>query len=124
MSLGRESSLASFEPRVASPEPRVDTPRPYAGKIPSVTNPRRAFGRRDVLSAAAGLIVAPLLAGRLESAALPTLKITGFELIPVRATSRTVWLFVRLRTDAGLAGLGEASDAFRSEERRVGTERR
>jgi hypothetical protein len=35
-----------------------------------------------------------------------------FELLPVRATERTVWLFVRLRTDAGLTGLGEASDAF------------
>ena len=72
----------------------------------------RALGRRDVLAAAAGLALAPLLTRRLESAALPTLKITSFELIPVRATSRTVWLFVRLRTDAGLTGLGEASDAF------------
>ena len=30
----------------------------------------------------------------------------------MRATARTVWLFVRLGTDAGLTGLGEASDAF------------
>jgi len=30
----------------------------------------------------------------------------------MRATERTVWLFVRLGTDAGLTGLGEASDAF------------
>jgi galactonate dehydratase len=30
----------------------------------------------------------------------------------VRATARTVWLFVRLKTDAGLTALGEASDAF------------
>ena len=30
----------------------------------------------------------------------------------MRATERTVWLFVRLRTDRGLTGLGEASDAF------------
>ena len=37
---------------------------------------------------------------------------TGIELLPVRATSRTVWLIVRLRTDGGLEGLGEASDAF------------
>jgi galactonate dehydratase len=34
------------------------------------------------------------------------------ELLPVRATERTVWLIVRLQTDAGLTGLGEASDAF------------
>ena len=72
----------------------------------------RSLRRRDVLSIAGGLLVAPLLARRLDSAALPALKINGFELIPVRATSRTVWLFVRLRTDAGLTGLGEASDAF------------
>jgi len=38
--------------------------------------------------------------------------VTGFELLPVRATERTVWLMVRLSTDAGLTGLGEASDAF------------
>ncbi len=44
--------------------------------------------------------------------AAPRLRVTGLELIPVRATPRTVWLFVRLRTDAGLTGLGEASDAF------------
>src|SRR5438105_1798660 len=44
--------------------------------------------------------------------AAPRLRITGLELLPVRATERTVWLFVRLKTDAGLSGLGEASDAF------------
>jgi galactonate dehydratase len=43
---------------------------------------------------------------------LPKLKITGFELIPVRATARTVWLFLRLKSDAGITGLGEVSDAF------------
>jgi len=45
-------------------------------------------------------------------AAAPRLRVTGIELLPVRATERTVWLIVRLRTDAGLTGLGEASDAF------------
>jgi galactonate dehydratase len=44
--------------------------------------------------------------------ARPKLKLTRLELLPVRATERTVWLFVRLHTDAGLEGLGEASDAF------------
>ena len=39
-------------------------------------------------------------------------RVTGLELIPVRATERTVWLVVRLTTDRGLVGLGEASDAF------------
>lgn len=42
----------------------------------------------------------------------PKLKVTKLELIPVRATERTVWLFVRLHTDRKLTGLGEASDAF------------
>jgi galactonate dehydratase len=48
----------------------------------------------------------------LKLRAAPTLRVTGFELIPVRATERTVWLIVRLRTDQGITGLGEASDAF------------
>jgi len=59
-------------------------------------------------AAGAGLM---LLTSRIAEAA-PKLRVTGFELIPVRATSRTVWLIVRLRTDVGLTGLGEASDAF------------
>jgi galactonate dehydratase len=42
----------------------------------------------------------------------PTAVLTRFELLPVRATSRTVWLFVRLWTDEGVSGIGEASDAF------------
>ncbi len=44
--------------------------------------------------------------------AAPKLRVIRFELIPVRASERTVWLIVRLFTDAGLTGLGEASDAF------------
>lgn len=43
---------------------------------------------------------------------MPHLAVSGMELIPVRASARTVWLFVRLVTDAGISGLGEASDAF------------
>ncbi len=68
---------------------------------------RRTF--LGVAAAGAAGVMLPL-AGRLEAA--PKLKVTGFELIPVRASARTVWLIVRLRTDAGLTGLGEASDAF------------
>jgi galactonate dehydratase len=67
-------------------------------------------GRRAFLTtcgATAGLLLAP----RWLHAA-PRLRVTGFELLPVRATERTVWLIVRLRSDAGLTGLGEASDAF------------
>lgn len=44
--------------------------------------------------------------------AAPRLRVTSIELLPVRATQRTVWLFVRLKTDKGLTGLGEASDAL------------
>ena len=66
---------------------------------------RRAF--LATAGAAAGAILAP----RWLNAA-PRLRVTGFELLPVRATERTVWLLVRVRTDAGLTGLGEASDAF------------
>jgi len=62
--------------------------------------------RRALLAALPALS----LVRRLE--ARPRLRITGLELLPMRATERTVWLFVRLRTDAGLSGLGEASDAF------------
>jgi galactonate dehydratase len=53
-----------------------------------------------------------VLLSPLVVAAAPKLRVTGVELLPVRATARTVWLLVRLRTDAGLTGLGEASDAF------------
>jgi len=68
--------------------------------------------RRTGLLAAASATVAPLLALVRAEAAAPQVRVTGFELLPIRATSRTVWLIVRLRTDTGLVGLGEASDAF------------
>ena len=70
----------------------------------------RLLHRRAVL-AAAGAAAAVALAPRWLEAA-PGLRLTGVELLPVRASERTVWLIVRLRTDAGLTGLGEASDAF------------
>jgi galactonate dehydratase len=44
--------------------------------------------------------------------AAPRVRVTRLEILPMRATERTVWLFVRLGTDTGLTGLGEASDAF------------
>jgi len=78
----------------------------------SLRHHRREFSRRRLFAGAAALLAAPLLALRSATAAVPALRITGVELIPVRATSRTVWVFVRLRTDRGLTGLGEASDAF------------
>lgn len=47
-----------------------------------------------------------------SAATAPKTRVTDLEMWPVRATERTVWLFVRLLTDRGLVGLGEASDAF------------
>jgi galactonate dehydratase len=68
--------------------------------------------RRDFLAAGAGLVAGAALWAPRTLEALPRLRVTGFDLLPVRATERTVWLIVRVRTDAGLTGLGEASDAF------------
>lgn len=67
--------------------------------------------RRDALLTAASATVAPLLT-LVRTQAAAQLRVTGFELLAIRATYRTVWLVLRLRTDAGLVGLGEASDAF------------
>ena len=39
------------------------------------------------------------------------MKITGLEVIQVAASVRGNWIFVRLHTDAGLSGLGEASQS-------------
>ncbi|HEX5107924.1 MAG TPA: mandelate racemase/muconate lactonizing enzyme family protein [Vicinamibacterales bacterium] len=73
----------------------------------------REFSRRDALRAGGALLLAPILAAANEAQSdVPRLRVTAFELLSIRATSRTVWLVVRLRTDAGLTGLGEASDAF------------
>ena len=71
-----------------------------------------AISRRAFFVAGAGLAAGAALSAPRRLEALPRLRVTGFELLPVRATERTVWLIVRLRTDAGLSGLGEASDAF------------
>ena len=37
------------------------------------------------------------------------IRVTALEVIPVRVSDRTSWLFVRLSTNAGLDGIGEAS---------------
>ncbi len=70
------------------------------------------ISRRDLLTSAGSALLASLFRPVRAAAAVPQLRLTSIELRPVRATSRTVWLFVRLLTDAGLVGLGEASDAF------------
>jgi galactonate dehydratase len=65
-----------------------------------------------MLALGAGLLAAPAIGCRETEPSLPALRLKDVELIPLRATERTVWLFVRLETDTGLTGLGEASDAF------------
>ena len=81
-------------------------------KVFSTMHADRTVSRRAFLAAGAGLAAgAALWAPRMLEAS-PRLRVTGFDLLPVRATERTVWLIVRLRTDVGLTGLGEASDAF------------
>ena len=52
------------------------------------------------------------LLGGVGAVSRPMVKLTSAELWPVRATPRTVWLLIRLWSDAGVDGLGEASDAF------------
>jgi galactonate dehydratase len=69
------------------------------------------MNRRSLLAIGAKAAAAAVLCPRVLDAA-PKLRVTTLELLPMRATERTVWLFVRLGTDAGLTGLGEASDAF------------
>lgn len=72
----------------------------------------RTSTRRAFLQYGTCLFSGAILALSEIAHAAPKLRVTGIELLPVRATERTVWLFIRLRTDAGLTGLGEASDAF------------
>src|SRR5215510_6999281 len=72
----------------------------------------KKVNRRSFLAAGAGLAAGAALWAPRRLEAAPRLRVTGLDLLPVRATERTVWLIVRLRTDAGLTGLGEASDAF------------
>ena len=52
------------------------------------------------------------LLGGMGAVSAPRVKLTAAELWPVRATPRTVWLLIQLRSDTGVDGLGEASDAF------------
>jgi L-alanine-DL-glutamate epimerase-like enolase superfamily enzyme len=67
------------------------------------------ISRRAFLGTGAGLATTAALWTPRAIAAPPRLRVTGFDLVPVRATDRTVWLIVRLRTDAGLTGLGEVN---------------
>jgi galactonate dehydratase len=71
--------------------------------------------RRHFLTAAGTGLLAATLPAPLAAAAGDTPRaerLARIELLPVRATERTVWLFVRVHTHSGRSGLGEASDAF------------
>lgn len=68
--------------------------------------------RRQWLAMPAAFLTLRGLSLSATSGTRPRARITGVELLPVRATERTVWLFVRVQTDEGLTGLGEASDAY------------
>ena len=80
-----------------------------------------APSRRAFLGSVPALVGLPCLAGAARPATAPALsalplgqaerglRITGMDLITVRATARTNWLFVRLTTNDGLTGLGETS---------------
>ena len=78
----------------------------------------RALTRRGFLRSIPLLAGAPCLAqaspehlGILKRSlpARGSLRITSMEVFVVKATRRTNWIFVRLNTNAGLTGLGEAS---------------
>ena len=70
--------------------------------------------RRDFCRALPALTMLPALSAD-SAIALPLgqaelgLRITEMEVIGVRATTRTNWIFVRLTTNDGQTGLGEAS---------------
>ena len=70
------------------------------------------ISRRGFLASSVGTALGMVLLTPRRLEAAPRLRVTAVELLPLRVTSRTVWLIVRLQTDAGLVGLGEASDAF------------
>src|SRR5947199_10340869 len=59
--------------------------------------------RRSLLQ---GLAIAPLAA-----AATPKIGITGFDIFRVKVNRRGNWTMVRLRTSAGVTGIGDASQS-------------
>jgi galactonate dehydratase len=63
--------------------------------------------RREIILVGAGLAAWKPLPG-----AESNLKITELEFFPVKASNRTQWLFLRLKTNKGLTGLGETSDGW------------
>ena len=76
--------------------------------------------RRQAMAAAGGAAFLPLagspaLGIQPSGAAEEKLRIEELELTSVRVTERTAWMFVHLRTNLGLSGLGECSLGRRRE---------
>lgn len=73
------------------------------------------ISRRQLLNSLTATCALPFIAcDSATRSAADEVAISGFDLVPVRATDRTVWLFLQLRTNVGLTGIGEASNAFGS----------
>ena len=76
--------------------------------------------RRQMVAAAGAaaalpVAAAPGLAIQPSGAAERSLRVEGMTLTSVRVSERTVWMFIHLRTNLGLSGLGECSVGRRSE---------
>ena len=64
-----------------------------------------SFARRDFFLGAMACAASPML----KAASRPRLAITAMELFEVKVSERGNWLFLRLSTDKGIKGIGEAS---------------
>ncbi len=76
-----------------------------------------AFAAAPALRASASALPhpAPAVSALPLGQAERRLRITGMELVVVRVTGRTNWIFVRLATNDGITGLGEASMGRRTD---------
>ena len=73
------------------------------------------ISRRQLLSTVGASASLPLFGcDSATRSAADDVAITGFDLISLRISERTVWLFLQLQTNVGLTGIGEASNAFGS----------
>jgi galactonate dehydratase len=83
---------------------------------PKPAGGRQLMNRRSALLGATGLPLGAAGVPLLGAAAAPRLAITALEVFVVKVNRRGNWIFVRLKTDRGLTGLGEASHGGRDTE--------
>ncbi len=85
---------------------------------------RQAVSRRAFMGSLPPLLGAPYLAGawpevprvvQQSASSHRSLHVTSMDVFAVKVTQRTNWIFVRLNTNRGLTGLGEASVGGRTE---------